>query len=113
MVKADLTKELILLTSADLRQRFRKKLPFPGTGWYTGAITFRFSSRASTSGQVLAQVQIHHADGRDHTGQGDTVDLTGSGNHGQAILNSVSIDLEHVVTASHHRHRPSVGALAP
>ena len=48
-------------------------------------------------------MQINNTDRSYHTGKSDTVNLTGSRNHSQTILNSVSVDLEqsHSVTPQH------------
>ena len=94
MVKTNLTEELILLTGTGLRQRLQEEVALSGDRLVHGSDHIQVQQQSRTSGKTLAQVQIHHADGSDHTGQGDTVDLTGSRNHGKAILNSVSIDLE-------------------
>nr|DAR68137.1 MAG TPA: hypothetical protein [Caudoviricetes sp.] len=95
VVKADLTKELILLTSADLCQRLKEEVALTGDRLINGSQNAQVQQQSSTGRKVLAKIQVDNADGRDHAGQRDTVDVTGSGNHGQTVLNSVSVDLEH------------------
>nr|DAH92279.1 MAG TPA: hypothetical protein [Caudoviricetes sp.] len=94
VVKADLAEELILLTGTGLRQRLQEEVALAGNRLVHGSDHIQVQQQSGASGKTLAQVQVDHADRSDHTGQGNAVNLPGSGNHGQAVLNSVSVDLE-------------------
>ena len=94
MVKTDLTKELVLLTGTGFRQSFEEEVTLAGDGLEHRSQNAQVQQHGSTGGKVLTEVQVDHTDGSDHAGQGDTVDVTGGGNHGQTVLNSVSVDLK-------------------
>ena len=68
VVKADLTKELILLTSAGLRQRLKEEVALAGDRLINGSQNAQVQQQGSTGRQVLAKVQVDNADGRDHAG---------------------------------------------
>ena len=113
MVKTDLTKELVLLTGTGLRQSFEEEVALAGNGLEHRSQNAQVQQHGSTGGKVLTEVQVDHTDGSDHAGQGDTVDVTGGGNHGQTVLNSVSVDLEqgHSVTPQAQAIGGSVGTV--
>ena len=113
MVKTDLTKELILLTGTGLCQSFKEEVALAGNGLEHRSQNAQVQQQGSTGGKVLTEVQVDHTDGSDHAGQGDTVDVTGGGNHGQTVLNSVSVDLEqgHSVTPQAQAIGGSVGTV--
>nr|DAZ57951.1 MAG TPA: hypothetical protein [Caudoviricetes sp.] len=94
MVKADLAEELIFLTGTGLSQRLQEEVALAGNRLVNRGQHIQVQQQGRTSGKTLAQVQIHNADGSHHTGQRNAVNLTGSGNHGKAVLNGVSVDLE-------------------
>ena len=100
MVKADLTEELILLASAGLSQLLKEEVALAGNRLEHRSQNAQVQQHGSTGRKILAEHQVDFANGSDHLGQSDTVDVTSIGNHSQAILNGIGVDLEqgHSVT---------------